>query len=205
VRRLHESAPTSHHSHAAIGLWAMVKRPDLLRLFMVGFASFFVFSSAFNFLPFYLSAPPLSVPVQWITALYLSFVIGVLAGPLAGRVAQRWGSGFAVAAGSVLLGLGLLMTLVTSVWAIACALSAICIGYLGVHGSAVGAVNQSLETGRGRANALYVLFYYVGGWSGITSSGFAYGKFGWPGVVFLGLLMLLIPLGVGVVHQRSGK
>lgn len=203
VRRLREPAPAAHHSASAIGLWPMVKRPDLLRLFLVAFGSFFVFSSVFNFLPFYLAAPPLSVPVQWITALYLSYVLGILVGPLAGRISQRRGSGFAMAAGTLLLAAGLLLSLVPSVLAIAGALAAICTGYFSVHASAVGAVNQSLESGRGRANALYVLFYYIGGWSGITVSGIAFEHQSWLGVVVACLLMLLVPLGCGAVHQRN--
>jgi len=203
VKRLHEAAQAAHHSSGGLGLWAMAKRPDLLRLFMVAFASMFVFSSVFNFLPFYLAAPPLSVPVQWITALYLSYVLGILVGPIAGRISNRWGSGVAMAAGTLLLAAGLTLSLAPSMWAIGFALAAVCTGYFSVHASAVGAVNQSLETGRGRANALYVLFYYGGGWFGITSSGIAYSKSGWSGVVMLCLAMLVIPLYCGVVQQRS--
>ncbi len=202
VLRLREAAPAVHHSGSGLGLWAMAKRPDLLRLFMVAFASFFVFSSVFNFLPFYLAAPPLSVPVQWITALYLSYVLGILVGPIAGRISNHFGSGVAMAAGTLLLAAGLLLSLAPSMWAIGFALAAVCTGYFSVHASAVGAVNQSLETGRGRANALYVLFYYVGGWFGITSSGVAFESGGWSGVVMLCLVMLVIPLYCGVVHQR---
>lgn len=203
VRRLHEPAPAAHHSIGGIGLWAMVRRADLLRLFLVAFASFFVFSSVFTFLPFYLAAPPLSVPVQWITALYLSYVLGIAAGPLAGRVSHRWGSGVAMAGGTLLLATGLVLSLATSVRAISLALAVVCTGYFSVHASAVGAVNQSLETGRGRANALYVLFYYIGGWGGITASGLAFENQGWPGVVILCLVVLLIPLYCGVVHQQN--
>jgi YNFM family putative membrane transporter len=203
VKRLREPAPPAHHSSGGIGLWAMVKRPDLLRLFMVAFASFFVFSSVFNFLPFYLTAPPLSLPVQWITALYLSYLMVILVGPIAGMISQNFGSGIAMAAGTVVLATGLVISLVSSMWAIAFALVAICTGYFSVHASAVGAVNQSMETGRGRANALYVLFYYVGGWLGITSSGIAYSRSGWPGVVLLCLVVLVVPLYCGAVHQRN--
>ncbi|HET6564164.1 MAG TPA: hypothetical protein VFG52_02025, partial [Xanthomonadales bacterium] len=99
--------------------------------------------------------------------------------------------------------IGLLLSLAPSIVAIAAALAAVCTGYFSVHASAVGAVNQSLETGRGRANALYVLFYYVGGWSGITASGIAFEKAGWPGVVMVCVAMLLVPLVCGVMHQRQ--
>ena len=183
----------------------MVRRADLLRLFLVAFASFFVFSSVFNFLPFYLAAPPLSVPVQWITALYLSYVLGIAAGPLAGRISNRWGSGVAMAGGTLLLATGLLISLVSTLWVIGLALALVCTGYFSVHASAVGAVNQSLESGRGRANALYVLFYYVGGWGGITASGIAFESHGWTGVVLLCLFMLLIPFYCGVLHQRQSS
>jgi len=203
VTRLREPAPPAHHSSGGISLWAMAQRADLLRLFLVAFASMFVFSSVFNFLPFFLAAPPISLPVQWITALYLSSVLGILVGPVAGRISNHWGSGVTMASGVVLIAAGLLVSTLPSMWAVGVALASICIGYFSVHASAVGAVNQSLESGRGRANALYVLFYYVGGWSGITASGFAFESKGWPGVVVLCLVMLLVPLYCGVVHQRG--
>lgn len=205
VLRLREPAPVSHHQSGGITLWDMVRRADLFRLFLVAFASFFVFSSVFNFLPFYLAAPPLSLPVQWITALYLSYVLGILVGPVAGRVSNRWGSGVTMVIGVVLIAAGLLLSTIPSLWAVGVALAAVCTGYFGVHASAVGAVNQSLDSGRGRANALYVLFYYVGGWTGITGSAMAFSHSGWPGVVILCLVMLVIPLYCGVVHQRSSK
>jgi len=205
VLRLREPAPASHQQSGGISLWAMVKRADLLRLFLVAFASFFVFSSVFNFLPFYLAAPPLSLPLQWITALYLSYVLGILAGPIAGRISNRWGSGATMLGGAVLIAAGLLLSAVPSLWAVGIALAAVCIGYFGVHASAVGAVNHSLDSGRGRANALYVLFYYIGGWTGITGSGMAYSQGGWPGVVMLCLVMLVIPLYCGIAHQRGGR
>jgi len=50
----------------------------------------------------------------------------------------------------------------------------ICTGFFTIHASAVGALNRKLSWGQGRANALYVLFYYTGGWLGITGTGFAY-------------------------------
>ena len=45
VLRLREPTPPAHHHSSGVSLWAMVKRTDLLRLFLVAFASFFVFSS----------------------------------------------------------------------------------------------------------------------------------------------------------------
>jgi MFS transporter, YNFM family, putative membrane transport protein len=43
-----------------------------------------------------------------------------------------------------------------------------------------------------------VLFYYLGGFAGISVSGILYVSYGWPGNVVMGLGMLLIPLGTGL-------
>jgi len=126
-------------------------------------------------------------------------------GPIAGRVSSRWGNGVTMMGGAVLIAAGLLISIIPSLWAVGIALAAVCTGYFGVHASAVSAVNQSLDSGRGRANALYVLFYYVGGWMGITGSGMAYSHSGWPGVVMLCLALLIIPLYCGIAHQRSRR
>jgi YNFM family putative membrane transporter len=208
ARRLREPAPAVQHpgsetGGSEIGLWSMLARPDLLRLFLVAFASFFVFSSVFNFLPFYLAAPPVSLPLQFITALYLTYVIGIVIGPLAGRANNQFGSGLTMAGGALLLVLGLLLSLLPSLVAIGLALAAICAGYFGVHASAVGALNLRLSSGRGRANALYVLFYYAGGFSGITVSGYAYSQGGWSAVIVVCLAVLTGPIVIGLVEHRA--
>lgn len=202
ARRLREPAPAAHHSASSLSIRAMILRADLLRLFSVAYASFFVFASVFNFLPFYLTSEPLSVPIKYVTALYLTYVIGIIIGPLAGSVSDRIGSGLTMAGGALLLVLALLLSLLPSVVAISLALGAVCAGYFAVHASAVGALNSRLNSGRGRANALYVLFYYVGGFSGITLSGFAYSKGGWPAVVAGCVMVLLIPVACGLIEHR---
>lgn len=202
VWRLREPAPPSHDLRGGAGLLTMVRRPELLRIFGVAFASFFAFSSVFNYMPFYLALPPLALPVQWVTALYLTYVLGIVIGPLAGGLSNRIGSGPAMAGGAVLFAAGLALSLIAQVPAIVVSLAAVCAGYFAVHAAAVGALNRRLDAGRGRANALYVLFYYVGGWGGITLSGLAYERAGWRGVVSLSLLVLVAPVVTGWVEHR---
>jgi len=201
--RLRERAPAPQQPAGESGLWSLVTRSDLLRLFAVAFASFFVFSSVFNFLPFYLAAPPISAPVQFITALYLTYVIGIVIGPLAGRANNRFGSGFTMAGGALVLAAGLLLSLLPSLPAIVLALAGVCAGYFAVHASAVGALNLRLTSGRGRANALYVLFYYAGGFSGITVSGYAYSQAGWTAVVVVCLVVLVVPVLIGLAEHLN--
>jgi hypothetical protein len=42
-------------------------------------------------------------------------------------------------------------------------LAGMCAGFFAIHAAAAGALNGKLTTSRGRANALYILFYYAGG------------------------------------------
>jgi YNFM family putative membrane transporter len=184
------------------GFISLLRQKALLKIFFVAFASFFVFSSTFNYLPFYISAPPFNASTRLITQLYLSYIVGVIMGPLAGKAANRIGSGTTMTAGAVIFGLSLSITLIHSLVAIIISLAGICAGFFAVHASAVGALNQKLRVSRGRANSLYVLFYYLGGYSGITSSGLAYESGGWSSVILLGSLMLLIPLMTGLSEMR---
>jgi YNFM family putative membrane transporter len=187
------------------GFISLLRQKSLLKILFVAFSSFFVFSSTFNYLPFYISAPPFNASTQLITQLYLSYIVGVIMGPLAGKLANRIGSGTTMAVGAVIFGLSLSITLIHSLVAIIISLAGICAGFFAVHASAVGALNQKLTVSRGRANSLYVLFYYLGGYSGITTSGFAYESGGWSSVIILGSLMLLIPLTTGLSEMKWKK
>ena len=74
----------------------------------------------------------------------------------------------------------------------------VCAGFFTIHAAAVGWLNRNLVSSRGRANSLYVLFYYAGGACGITLNGIVYERFSWVGVVGMGATMLLIPLWIGL-------
>jgi YNFM family putative membrane transporter len=68
---------------------------------------------------------------------------------------------------------------------------------------AIGLLNSKLTGGQGKANALYVLFYYCGGWIGITGAGFCFQKFGWAGVLGFVLCFLAVPLATGLMEKQN--
>ena len=187
------------------GFLAILSRPELRRTFLVASGAFFVFSSGFNYLPFYLSGPPFSVSVQMITFLYLAYIVGIVIGPIAGAISNRVGNGVAMMGGALVFALALVMTLIKSLMMIAVALLLICAGFFTIHSAAAGSLNRRLTGSRGKANSLYVLFYYLGGACGITLSGWAYLLAGWPGVVTLGLFVLTVPLVTGFRDLQEEK
>jgi len=87
-----------------------------------------------------------------------------------------------------------MLILVHSVVAILIGLFGTCMGFFMIHAASVGALNKKLANGHGRANALYVMFYYIGGGIGITAAGFAYKQGGWSFMILLSLVLLIIPV-----------
>lgn len=189
----------------SVGFGHLIRRSELVLLFLCGAGGFAIFSSVFNFLPFRLSEPVFGFSTRQITLMYLVYVMGIFMGPVAGRIGNRIGSGPTLLLGAAVLGIALLCLLLPSVWAIGFGLILVCAGFFTVHAAAVGAINRKLSSGQGRANALYVLFYYVGGWVGITLAGFAYTHLGWLSVVLIGLVWLLLPVWAGLGERRRAR
>ena len=179
------------------GFMHLLSRRDVWYMLLVPFGAFFVFSSIFNYLPFYLAAPPFNAPTQIITLMYLSYLLGVVIGPVAGNLSNRFGNGAIMVGGATIFALAICTTLIPSLWAVAFSLAGVCLGFFSIHAAAAGLLNRRLTVSRGRANSLYILFYYLGGSIGITISGLFYERAGWLGVAALGIIMLSIPMSIG--------
>ena len=152
-----------------------------------------------------LAGPPFQFSTQRITLLYLVDIVGIFMGPTAGRISNRLGSGTTLIAGSAVLAVSLAVILIPATAAVVAGLLGSCTGFLAVHAAAVGALNRKLAGGQGRANALYVLFYYLGGWFGITAAGFTYRHAGWPAVALVGAGALSFPLSAGIALRRERR
>ena len=189
--------------HRQAGFGELLAQAGLLRTVLVGFGAFFVYSSTFNYLPFYLSGAPFFVRTEVITLMYLAYLVGIVTGPLSGKLSNRLGSGATMLFGSLLCALAIAATLVSSLVVIAASLMAICAGFFSIHSAAVGLLNRRLSASRGRANSLYVLLYYVGGAVGITACGYAYTSYGWIGAVSLNVAVLLLPLLIGAIEMAQ--
>ncbi|MBC8318705.1 MAG: MFS transporter [Desulfobulbaceae bacterium] len=192
------ASPVSVRKEAGtVSFVSLMRRWELVRIYLCAAGGFFVFSSVFNYLPFRLASAPFLFSTEVVTLLYLVFILGVIMGPIAGRISNRFGSGFTLIGGGIVLVFSMVLILMPSISAVVVGLLGMCAGFFTIHTSAVGLLNSRLVSGQGCANALYVLFYYAGGWVGITCCGFAYKYGGWNTVVYLCCCVLLIPLSVG--------
>ena len=196
------SVETGQQRHS-IEFLALVKRWELLRIYLCAGGSFAIFSSVFNYLPFRLAAAPFNFSTEMTTLLYVVYVVGILMGPISGKISNRFGSGTTLLGGTVFLGASLALILLPSIPAVVLGLLGICTGFFTIHAAAVGSLNRRLISDQGQANALYVQFYYLGGWLGITCTGFAFKQGGWNAVIYICASLLLIPLGVGFGERKN--
>ncbi|MDM8543977.1 hypothetical protein QUF90_23120 [Desulfococcaceae bacterium HSG9] len=185
------------------GFISLLKRKDLLLIYCCGAGGLLIFSPIFNFLPYRLADAPFHFSTEQITLIYFVYVMGIFIGPLAGRINNRFGGGNTLIAGTCVLGLSLVLLLFPSIIAVIFGLLGICAGFFTIHAVAVGLLNRKLSGSHGKANALYVMFYYAGGWLGITGAGFAFQQAGWKGVVGFVMCFLVIPLFTGVLEKKS--
>lgn len=183
--------------------FSLLKRKDLLLIYCSGAGGFLMFSPIFNFLPYRLAGEPFLFSTELITLIYLVYVVGIFLGPIAGKLSNRFGGGNALIFGTVLLGLSHLTLLIPHITAIIIGLVGVCAGFFTIHAVAVGLLNKKLAGGHGKANALYVLFYYAGGWLGITGAGFAFQHYHWYGVIGFVICFLIVPLITGIIERKS--
>ena len=187
------------------GFRSLLKRRDLLLIYCCGGGGLLIFSPVFNFLPYRLSGAPFHLSTDFITLMYLVYVLGIFLGPLAGRLSSLLGGGITLMAGTAMLGLSLLILLIPSLTAVIVGLLGVCAGFFTIHAVAVGLLNRKLSNSHGKANALYVLFYYAGGWLGITGAGLVFERAGWAGVVGFVMCFLIVPLATGLRETKGSK
>ncbi|MFO7886149.1 MAG: MFS transporter [Desulfobacteraceae bacterium] len=185
------------------GFFSFLQQKDLLLLFACGASGLLMFQPVFNFLPYRLAGPPFDFSTERITFTYFVYALGVFLGPFAGKLSDKIGSGNILIASSLVFFISLILLHIPSILGVISGLLGICAGFFTIHATAVGLLNKKLTSGHGKANALYVLFYYCGGWAGITGAGFCFEKSGWSGVLIFVMCFLIIPLTTGIIEKKQ--
>ncbi len=205
VRGLPRTSGETGQNRNSTGFLELMKNWDILRMYFCAMGSFAIFSSVFNYLPYRLTSQPFGFSTGMTTLLYLVYIVGIFIGPIAGRISNRFGSGNTLLAGTGILGGALILIMSPSIIAVILGLIGTCAGFFTIHSAAVGSLNSKLLSGQGRANSLYVLFYYIGGWLGITGSGFVYKQGGWSILISILMLVLIIPLSAGIGERKTSN
>ena len=204
-RELRDAAPPPAQDRDSVGFIALLSQPALWLSYLCGAAGQAVFSPVFNFMPYRLAEKPFALTTEQTSLVYLVYLVGIVMGPGAGRIANRYGTGRTLMGGATVLAVALLLLLVPSVTAVVIALVLVCGGFFTVHAAAVGALNRKLSAGQGRANGIYVLGYYVGAWFGITWAAWVYQHGGWNALIACAVVLVAVPFTAGVMERRTER
>lgn len=169
-------------------------QPILQEASMVGAMCFGAFNAFWTTLVFFLAQSPYHYGSE-VTGLFgLVGVVGAAAAPLVGRLADR-------SSPRLTVGLGVTITMIAFIvfWFLKYQLWGLIIGVilldLGVQSTQVSnqAKIYSLPSEmHSRLNALYVMFYFVGGALGSFLGAYGWSRWHWNGVCGLSLLMLTV-------------
>jgi len=179
---------------ALFGTLSHLKNRALIGGLLVGFFLFFAFQATFTYLPFRLERDPFNLSATLIGLSYLTYTTGVFSSGLAGWFRGRSSLRVSFIIGFTLAILGNLMTLGSWLPVILIGLGVLCFGNFLVQGLAVGYVATVTATDRAGANALYLLFYYLGGSSGAYFPAYLFNEFGYGGVIGSSIAALILGL-----------
>jgi MFS transporter, YNFM family, putative membrane transport protein len=182
------AAPRPAHEPGAFarawrGMLGHLAEPRLLGAFLVGLSLFFGWIAIFTYLPYHLAAPPYRMSTAGVSWVYGVYMAGVIASPLAGRLAGSMPPRRLIAFGLALAAVSSAATLARPLWAVVAALVMFTVGMFTAQAVAPAFVNASARRNKGGASALYLTFYYVGGALGSALPGLAFARWQWRGVV----------------------
>ncbi|MGP4073382.1 MFS transporter [Piscibacillus sp. B03] len=182
------------------GMFIHLKNPKLIYAFVFGMMIQVSFSGVWVYLPFYLEGDPFFLSIQVISLLFLTYSMGVVGSPIAGKLADLYGTVKILFSGLIIMVLGVLITVIPNVIVIVFGLAVMCLGFFTAHSltsSWVGAAAQHHKSG---ATSIYLFSYYIGVTIGGTGVGVIWTSMGWTGVI---LVSAILPLMSGWFFYRK--
>jgi len=159
--------------------------PQVMATCAVGFSVLFSMVGAFTFVTLYLAGPLYGMGPAALGNVFIIYLAGVIATPLATRLAlrigRRWTHMIAAGLGSA----GLLVSLLPGLGFILAGLSMAVAGFFAEQVLSLGHIGASARRARSTAVGLYVTSYYAGGALGSVVPAGLWRAFGWPGPVLL--------------------
>jgi YNFM family putative membrane transporter len=182
-----------------------LRDPALALTFAIGFLAMGGFVTTYNYIGFRLADPPFDLGQAAVGAIFVVYLFGMVASPIAGRAADRFGRVPVIVAGTALSALGLAVTWPPSLVAIIAGIALLTTGFFAAHAAASGWIGVLARRDLGHASALYLLAYYLGSSIAGSLGGLPWTAGGWPAVVaFVGTLhlaALAVALALGRVTR----
>ncbi len=184
---------------ALAGFAPHLRNPKLLGTYAIGFGILFSQVCTFTYVSFHLASAPYHFDLKDLSLLFTVYLVGMIVTPLAGKLAWTFGKRRVFAAAVALGSGGMLLTLLSPVWAIVLGLTLSSAGVFIAQSMATAQVPAFARQARSSAVGLYVLCYYMGGSVGAFGPAWVWAHAGWAGCV---ALVLIAQLAIGVAAWR---
>lgn len=173
-------------------------------LFAVGFLLMGAFVTLFNYIGYRLMMSPWHLNQAVVGLLSVAYLTGTWSSPKAGALSVRYGRGPVMVSFTGIMLLGLLLTLLPSLWMIFAGMLLFSAGFFGAHSVASSWTGHRAKRAKGQASSLYLFSYYAGSSIAGTLGGVFWHRYGWTGVgSFIALLLVLAILTGWRLHHRA--
>lgn len=170
--------------------------PILREASLNGALMFAAFSAFWTALTFLLESPHYNMGSQAAGLLGLVGIVGALAAPLVGKLADKKGSRYVIGICIIIVSLSYILFLALGFKMIGLIIGVILLD-LGVQSSNISnqaRVHSMNEEKRNRINTVYMVSFFLGGSLGSFLGSSAYSNFGWFGVCIFGIITQIIAL-----------
>nr|WP_314477264.1 MFS transporter [uncultured Pseudomonas sp.] len=161
-------------------------------LFLEAFLLMGAFVTLFNYIGYRLLAEPYHMNQALVGLLSVVYLSGIYSSAQVGALADRLGRRKVFWASIVVMGCGLLMTLMQPLSMIILGMLVFTFGFFGAHSVASSWIGRRALKAKGQASSLYLFCYYAGSSVAGTAGGLFWHHWGWNGIgIFIGSLLAL--------------
>jgi MFS transporter, YNFM family, putative membrane transport protein len=196
--------PSGRGSHGH-RLMRLVQNRQLVATDAVGFCVLFTQVAMFTYVTFHLGAPPYGLGTAALGWLFVVYLIGAAATPLAGRWIDERGHRACLGLGMGLGTAGALLTLVSWLRAVVAGLALTATGVFVSQATASSYIGAVTAQDRGLAVGLYALFYYAGGSLGAVLPGLFWDAGGWSACVALVVAVQIATITLALMFWREQR
>ena len=202
----HFQAKAFHPKAVLKDLQLHLKNPLLVTAYLIGGLNMLIFLNQYSYITFVLADKPYHLSSQALGMLFLTYLTGSLASAWSGRAALLFTQPLCILVGILLLMLGTLLTLASSLSFIVCGFLINSFGFFLAHSNLSSWVSQHALQARASASSLYLVFYYLGASLGSFYLEPFWQWASWAGVAAASMLILTLTLGITVwlyLHSNS--
>ena len=179
-----------------------LKNPKLRILFAQGFILMGCLVTVFNYISYHLLGAPFHLSQTWIGLISVAYLAGTYSSPKAAKWGLKYGRDKIFPWILLFMMIGLLITLIPTLWATFVGLIIFVFCFFAGHSTASSWVSVQALQYRAVASSLYLFFYYVGSSLLGSSGGLIWEHWGWNGIVLSTSAILMIGIFLAIKMKK---